>query len=144
MRLSFPVIVMVFLTCQVAIGDVIALSAIADTTSNELGPDTNIGHNSDTLIETVRFSGHFTHRRALFRFDITNNIPSGSTILSADLDLITVIVDRPPCNGPPVFRVLNEDHPDAVAAEDITIRIEASTSPERDGRHGVSPREQRS
>lgn len=138
MRLSFPVIVMVVLTCQVAVGDVITLSAVADTTLNELGPNTNMGSYSDVLVGTVGFYGNFTHRRILFRFDITNNIPAGSTILSADLDLITVIVDRPPCNGPPVFRVLDEDHTDAVAAEGITIRIEASTSPERDGRHGVS------
>src|SRR5206468_7016882 len=86
-------------TC-VSLADSVTLHPVADTTLFETSPNNNLGAHTDFIAGTTAGSaGQPFRNRALLKFDIGGQIPTGATITSASLTLSVVKTPSVPANS---------------------------------------------
>src|SRR5712691_12501934 len=72
------------------------LTPVADAYILQLSPDLNTGADTDLIVGEIGPSGGDDVRRGLLRFDLAANIPAGSTVNSATLQVTVVKVPSVP------------------------------------------------
>src|SRR5438876_186034 len=92
-----------FALCEancVALADSVTLHPVADTTLFETTPNNNLGASTDFIAGTTAgSSGEPFRNRALLKFDVAGQIPTGATITSASLTLLVVKAPIVPANS---------------------------------------------
>src|SRR2546427_6017298 len=84
----------------VSLADSVTLHPVADTTLYETTPNNNLGANTDFIAGTTAGNAGQPYRnRALLRFDVSGQIPTGAAITSATLTLLVVKTPSVPANS---------------------------------------------
>ncbi len=84
----------------ISLAESVTLHPVADTTLYETTPNNNLGANSDFIAGTTAGNAGQPYRnRALLKFDVASQIPTGATITSASLALLVVKTPSVPANS---------------------------------------------
>jgi len=84
----------------VSLAESVTLHPAADTTLYETTPNNNLGANTDFIAGTTAGNAGQPYRnRALLKFDVAGQIPTGATISSASLTLRVIRIPNPPANS---------------------------------------------
>ena len=84
----------------VSLAESVTLHPVADTTLYETASNNNLGANPDFIAGTTAGNaGQPFRNRALVKFDVAGQIPTGATITSASLTLLVVKTPSAPANS---------------------------------------------